>query len=75
MTTTLAAKYRPLLSATFAVIVLPFGLYLLGLSLNTGIMVVALAIAAMGSISASAIPGWSRSATAPGSASAPMRRG
>jgi branched-chain amino acid transport system ATP-binding protein len=47
MTTTFA-KYRPLLSATLAVIVLPFGLYLLGLSLNTGTMVVALAIAAMG---------------------------
>ncbi len=43
-----AEKYRPLLSATLAVIVLPFVLYLLGLSLNTGTMVVALAIAAMG---------------------------
>jgi branched-chain amino acid transport system ATP-binding protein len=43
-----AAKYRPLLLATLAVIVLPFVLQLLGLSLNTGIMVVALAIAAMG---------------------------
>jgi len=41
-------KYRPLLLATLAAIVLPFGLYLLGLSLNTGTMVVALAIAAMG---------------------------
>ena len=46
--TSTAEKYRPLLSATLAVIVLPFGLYLLGLSLNTGTMVVALAIAAMG---------------------------
>ncbi|KRR07375.1 ABC transporter [Bradyrhizobium jicamae] len=46
--TTNFAKYRPLLMATLAVIVLPFGLYLLGLSLNTGTMVVALAIAAMG---------------------------
>ncbi|WP_249734559.1 branched-chain amino acid ABC transporter ATP-binding protein/permease [Bradyrhizobium sp. sGM-13] len=45
---TSAAKYRPLLLAALAVIVLPFGLYLLGLSLNTGTMVVALAIAAMG---------------------------
>lgn len=43
-----AAKYRPLLLATLAVIALPFALQLLGLSLNTGIMVVALAIAAMG---------------------------
>ncbi|ANW03854.1 branched-chain amino acid ABC transporter ATP-binding protein/permease [Bradyrhizobium icense] len=43
-----AAKYRPLLLATLAVIMLPFGLHLLGLSLNTGTMVVALAIAAMG---------------------------
>ena len=42
------AKYRPLLLATLAVILLPFALQLLGLSLNTGIMVVALAIAAMG---------------------------
>jgi branched-chain amino acid transport system ATP-binding protein len=43
-----AAKYRPLLLAALAVIALPFGLHLLGLSLNTGTMVVALAIAAMG---------------------------
>jgi branched-chain amino acid transport system ATP-binding protein len=42
------AKYRPLLLATLAVIMLPFALRLLGLSLNTGTMVVALAIAAMG---------------------------
>src|SRR6266498_2331379 len=48
MTSAFLNKYRPLLSATLAVIVLPFGLYLLGLSLNTGTMVVALAIAAMG---------------------------
>jgi branched-chain amino acid transport system ATP-binding protein len=48
MTTTSSAKYRPLLFATLAVIALPFGLHLLGLSLNTGTMVVALAIAAMG---------------------------
>jgi len=43
-----AAKYHPLLLAALAVIALPFGLHLLGLSLNTGTMVVALAIAAMG---------------------------
>ena len=43
-----AAKYRPLLLAALAVIALPFALYLMGLSLNTGTMVVALAIAAMG---------------------------
>ncbi len=48
MTTSPAAKYRPLLLATLAVILLPFVLYLMGLSLNTGTMVVALAIAAMG---------------------------
>ncbi len=41
-------KYRPLLLAAFALVALPFGLQALGLSLNTGIMVVALAIAAMG---------------------------
>jgi len=43
-----AAKYRPLLLASLALIVLPFGLQALGLSLNTGTMVVALAIATMG---------------------------
>ncbi len=42
------AKYRPLLLAALALVALPFGLQALGLSLNTGIMVVALAIAAMG---------------------------
>jgi len=42
------AKYRPLLLAVLAIIVLPFALQLLGLSLNTGTIVVALAIAAMG---------------------------
>jgi ABC-type branched-subunit amino acid transport system ATPase component/ABC-type branched-subunit amino acid transport system permease subunit len=41
-------KYRPLLLATIAVIGMPFALQLLGLSLNTGTTVVALAIAAMG---------------------------
>ena len=44
----LAAKYRPLLVAALALIALPFALRLLGLSLNTGTLVVALAIAAMG---------------------------
>jgi branched-chain amino acid transport system ATP-binding protein/branched-chain amino acid transport system permease protein len=43
-----AAKYRPLLLAALTVIVLPFALRVCGLSLNTGIMVVALAVAAMG---------------------------
>jgi len=43
-----AAKYRPLLLATLAVVALPFALQLLGLSLTIGTVVVALAIAAMG---------------------------
>jgi ABC-type branched-subunit amino acid transport system ATPase component/ABC-type branched-subunit amino acid transport system permease subunit len=43
-----AKKYRPLLLAGLALIALPFTLKLLGLSLNTGTMVVVLAIAAMG---------------------------
>ncbi len=43
-----AQKFRPLLLACLAVIALPFALRLLGLSLNTGTMVVALAVAAMG---------------------------
>ena len=46
--TSTAARYRPLLLAALGATALPFGLYLLGLSLNTGTMVVALAIAAMG---------------------------
>ena len=48
MTRSAADKYRPLLLATLALIALPFLLRALGLSLNTGTMVVALAIAAMG---------------------------
>jgi len=48
MTLSRAAKYRPLLLAGLALIVLPFALQALGLSLNSGTMVVALAIAAMG---------------------------
>jgi branched-chain amino acid transport system ATP-binding protein len=48
MTVSRAAKYRPLLFAGLALIVLPFALRALGLSLNSGTMVVALAIAAMG---------------------------
>jgi len=47
-TVSAAAKYRPLLLAGLALIVLPFVLQALGLSLNTGTMVVALAIATMG---------------------------
>jgi ABC-type branched-subunit amino acid transport system ATPase component/ABC-type branched-subunit amino acid transport system permease subunit len=42
------AKYRPLLVAALALVALPFALKAMGLSLNTGTMVVALAIAAMG---------------------------
>jgi branched-chain amino acid transport system ATP-binding protein len=42
------SKYRPLLLASLALIVLPFALRALGLSLNTGTNVVALAVAAMG---------------------------
>jgi ABC-type branched-subunit amino acid transport system permease subunit len=41
-------KYRPLAFAGLALVVLPFALPLLGLSLNTGTMVVTLAIATMG---------------------------
>jgi branched-chain amino acid transport system ATP-binding protein len=47
MTVSPAQKYRPLLFAALALIALPFALRLLGLSLNTGIAVVILAIAAM----------------------------
>ena len=43
-----AAKYRPLLLAAVALIALPFAMRMLGLTLNTGTMVVALAIATMG---------------------------
>jgi branched-chain amino acid transport system ATP-binding protein/branched-chain amino acid transport system permease protein len=43
-----AKKYRPLLIATLAVIALPFALAAMGLSHNTGTMIVALAVAAMG---------------------------
>jgi branched-chain amino acid transport system ATP-binding protein len=42
------SKYRPLLLSGLVLIALPFALRLLGLSLNTGTMVVALAVAAMG---------------------------
>ena len=48
MTTGPAQKYRPLLIAALALVALPLALQALGLSLNTGIAVVALAIAAMG---------------------------
>jgi branched-chain amino acid transport system ATP-binding protein len=45
---TFIQKYRPLWLASLALLVLPFALSLLGLSLNTGTMVVILAIATMG---------------------------
>jgi branched-chain amino acid transport system ATP-binding protein len=48
MITPSAQKYRPLLIAALAVITLPFALSAMGLSHNTGTMIVALAIAAMG---------------------------
>ncbi len=48
MTTPLSEKYRPLWIAALALLVLPFVLQALGLSLNTGIAVVVLAIAALG---------------------------
>jgi branched-chain amino acid transport system ATP-binding protein len=47
MTVSTAQKYLPLLFAALALIALPFALRLLGLSLNTGIAVVILAIATM----------------------------
>jgi ABC-type branched-subunit amino acid transport system ATPase component/ABC-type branched-subunit amino acid transport system permease subunit len=47
-TASLTQKYRPLLLAGLAMAALPFALSLLGLSLNTGTMVIILAIAAMG---------------------------
>ena len=48
MKTPMGARYRPLLLAALAVVVLPLALRMLGLSLNTGIFAVALAVAAMG---------------------------
>ncbi|MFO1111139.1 MAG: branched-chain amino acid ABC transporter ATP-binding protein/permease [Bradyrhizobium sp.] len=48
MITPTAHKYRPLLIAALAVIALPFALSALGLSHNTGTMIVALAVAATG---------------------------
>src|SRR5258708_34560985 len=42
-----AQKYRPLVLAGVALVALPFALPLLGLSLNTGTMVVILAISTM----------------------------
>jgi branched-chain amino acid transport system ATP-binding protein len=48
MITSPASKYRPLLLAALALITLPVATTLLGLSMNTAIMVVLLAIAAMG---------------------------
>jgi ABC-type branched-subunit amino acid transport system ATPase component/ABC-type branched-subunit amino acid transport system permease subunit len=48
MISSTAQKYRPMLIATAGVIVLPFALAALGLSHNTGTMIVALAVAGMG---------------------------
>ena len=48
MTTPLTHKYRPLLLAALALLLLPFLMKGLGLSLNTGIMVAGLAIAVLG---------------------------
>jgi len=48
MKTSAFEKYRPMLLAALAMVALPFGLQALGLSLNTGTMVVILAIATMG---------------------------
>jgi branched-chain amino acid transport system ATP-binding protein len=48
MTTPATEKYRPVFLATLALVALPFALSALGLSLNTGIQVVALAIATVG---------------------------
>jgi len=48
MTTPATRKYRPLWIAALAMIALPFAVQAPGLSLNTGIAVVILAIAAMG---------------------------
>jgi branched-chain amino acid transport system ATP-binding protein len=47
-TVSIASKYRPLLYASLALIVLPFALRALGLSLNSGTQIVALTLAAMG---------------------------
>src|SRR5215470_7118059 len=48
MTTAAYAKHRTLWIAVLALIALPFGMWMLGLSMNTASMVVILAIAAMG---------------------------
>jgi branched-chain amino acid transport system ATP-binding protein len=48
MTMSVADKVRPLFLAALAMIAMPFALSALGLSLNTGIQVVAFAIATMG---------------------------
>src|SRR5450756_2106718 len=47
-TASLTQKYRSLLLASLALVALPFALQLLGLSLNTGTMVVILAISTTG---------------------------
>ena len=74
MTTPAAQKYRPLWAAALAMVALPFALQALGLSLNTGIAVVVLAIAALGLNLCIGYTGLSPSVTAPGSGSAPMPR-
>ncbi|MCK6450020.1 MAG: branched-chain amino acid ABC transporter ATP-binding protein/permease [Alphaproteobacteria bacterium] len=43
-----AAKYRPLVTGALALVVLPFAMKLLGLTVNTATLVVALAVAAAG---------------------------
>jgi ABC-type branched-subunit amino acid transport system ATPase component/ABC-type branched-subunit amino acid transport system permease subunit len=48
MITSSAEKYRPMLIAAAAAVALPFALAAMGLSHNTGTMIVALAVAAMG---------------------------
>ena len=48
MITSSAEKYRPMVIAAAAVVALPFALAAMGLSHNTGTMIVALAVAAMG---------------------------
>jgi hypothetical protein len=53
----ITSKYRPLALAALGLVALPFAMSLLGLSINTASMVVLLAMAAMGLISWSAIPG------------------
>ncbi len=64
---------RQLWAALAALIVLPFALDAIGLTLITATDVVIFALAVLGSTSWSAGPAWSPSATARGSGSAPTR--